>query len=135
MLSMLHTGEQRRERLTSLVTEEWHVSRIFLFFLSIVDLQYCVSFRCTAKWFSSAYPFFFQILFHYRVLQDIEYSSLFCTVNPCCLSEQNLERWIGSSPEGQEWKLIPGRRKRPCKNPEVGILRCLQALVKVILTE
>ena len=31
--------------------------------------------------------FFYQyILFHYRLLQDIEYSSLFCTVGPCWLS-------------------------------------------------
>ena len=29
--------------------------------------------------------FFFQITFHYRLLQDIEYSSLQYTVNPCCL--------------------------------------------------
>ena len=28
----------------------------------------------------------FQILFHYRLLQDIGYSSLCCTVGPCCLS-------------------------------------------------
>ena len=28
----------------------------------------------------------FQILFHYRLLRDIEYSSLCHTVNPCCLS-------------------------------------------------
>ena len=27
-----------------------------------------------------------QILFHYRLLQDIEYSSLCYTVGPCCLS-------------------------------------------------
>ena len=27
----------------------------------------------------------FQILFHYRLLQDIEYSSLCYTVGPCCL--------------------------------------------------
>ena len=32
------------------------------------------------------YFFFFLILFHYRLLQDIEYSSLCHTVNPCCLS-------------------------------------------------
>ena len=31
------------------------------------------------------YPFF-QILFHYSLLQDIEYSSLCYTVNACCLS-------------------------------------------------
>ena len=30
--------------------------------------------------------FLFQILFHYRLLQDIEYSSLCYTVGPCCLS-------------------------------------------------
>ena len=28
----------------------------------------------------------FQILFHYRLLQDFEYSSLCYTVGPCCLS-------------------------------------------------
>ena len=27
-----------------------------------------------------------QIIFHYRLLQGIEYSSLCHTVNPCCLS-------------------------------------------------
>ena len=30
---------------------------------------------------------FFQILFYYRLLQDLEYSSLCCKVNPYCLSE------------------------------------------------
>ena len=34
-------------------------------------------FCCTAKWFSYTYIY---ILFHYRLLQDIEYNSLFCTV-------------------------------------------------------
>ena len=29
---------------------------------------------------------FFQILFHYRLLQGIEYSSLGYIVGPCCLS-------------------------------------------------
>ena len=28
----------------------------------------------------------FQVLFHYRLLQDIEYSSLCYMVGPCCLS-------------------------------------------------
>ena len=28
----------------------------------------------------------FQILFYYRLLQNIEYSSLYCAVGPCCLS-------------------------------------------------
>ena len=49
---------------------------IFNFFnWSIVDLQYCVSFRCTAKWFSYIY-IYFQIIFHYRLFQNIKYSSL-----------------------------------------------------------
>ena len=30
--------------------------------------------------------FLFQILFHYSLLQDIEYGSLCYTVGPCCLS-------------------------------------------------
>ena len=29
---------------------------------------------------------FFPVLFHYRLLQDIDCSSLCYTVNPCCLS-------------------------------------------------
>ena len=47
---------------------------------SIIYLQRHVSFRCTAKWFSYtyiyAYIYSFQILFSYRLLQNIEYSSL-----------------------------------------------------------
>ena len=55
---------------------------------NIIDLQYCVSFRCTAKWFSytDICIHFFQILFHYRSLQDTEYSSLCSTVGPCWFS-------------------------------------------------
>ena len=52
---------------------------------STVDLQCCVSFKCTAKWFSYTY-ILFQIIFHYRLLQDTEYSSLYYTVGPCYLS-------------------------------------------------
>ena len=51
---------------------------------SIVDLQYCVSLRYTAKWF--IFICVLQILFHYRSLQDIEYSPLHYIVGPCCLS-------------------------------------------------
>ena len=42
--------------------------QLFLIFLNwgIVDLQCCVCFRCTVKWFSYAYIFW--ILFHYRLL-------------------------------------------------------------------
>ena len=39
----------------------------FFFNWSLVDLQHCVSFSYTAKWFSD-----FQILFPYRLLQNIE---------------------------------------------------------------
>ena len=39
---------------------------------SIADLQYCVSFRHTAKWFSYTYICIFQIILHYRLLWDID---------------------------------------------------------------
>ena len=81
------------------------------FYWCIVDLQCCVSFWYIAKWFRYIYIYIyiythtcmyvyiciwiyiyiyiyvlFQILFHYRLLQDIEYSSLCYIVGPCCLS-------------------------------------------------
>ena len=77
-----------------------------LFYSSIVDLQGCVNFCCTAKWCSYAYiytvapgrktaqlwksqqrwDFLFHILFHYGLSQVTEYSSLCYTVGPCRLS-------------------------------------------------
>ena len=36
------------------------------------------------------YIFFYFIIFHYRLLQDIEYSSLCYTVSPCCFLLQLL---------------------------------------------
>ena len=37
---------------------------------SVVNLQCCVSFKCTAKWFSCTHThILFQILFHYRLLK------------------------------------------------------------------
>ena len=76
---------------------------LFFLYWSIVDLQCCVHFWYIAKWFHytslslslSIYIYiyiyihthiYFQILFHYGLSQDIEYSSLCCTVGPCCLS-------------------------------------------------
>ena len=49
---------------------------------SIVDLQCCVSFRCTANIYTYV---LFQVLFPYRLLQNTECSSLCYTVCPCCL--------------------------------------------------
>ena len=57
-------------------------------FTFIVDLQ---CFRCIAEWFSYisvstyTYMYSFQILFHYRLLQDVDYSFLCYIVGPCCL--------------------------------------------------
>ena len=50
----------------------------------IVDLQ-CIYFCCAAVIWLYIY-IFFHLLFHYGLLQDIEYSSLCCPVGPWCLS-------------------------------------------------
>ena len=50
--------------------KEWNS----FFYWSIVDLQSCVNFCCTAKWFSYIYVYIFYIPFHYGLSQDIEYS-------------------------------------------------------------
>ena len=78
--------------------------RLFSFFQSTVYLQCCVSFGCTAKWFNymyvclcvCVYKNHFWILSHYRLLQDIAYSSLCYTVtlDPCCLSILNIVECI-----------------------------------------
>ena len=58
------------------------------FYWSIKDLQCCADLCCTAKWLSYIHidDLYFYILFHYGLSQYIEYSSLCCTVGPCCLS-------------------------------------------------
>ena len=64
---------------------------------NVFSLRHCVSFRGTANVFSDTFSYIymcmhtyieiilFQILFHDRLLQDVEYSSLRYTVGPCCL--------------------------------------------------
>ena len=52
--------------------------------MHIVDGQCWFSFRCTAK--CSVIPVLFQVLFPYRLLQNIEQSSLCYSLGPCWLS-------------------------------------------------
>ena len=60
----------------------WCPQSIALCFWSLIDLWCCISFRCAAMWFNCihmykteyTYIFVFQILSHYRLLWDIEYS-------------------------------------------------------------
>ena len=57
--------------------------------LSIVDLQYCVTLRCSAKWlviciYMYLYSFLFFWFFSSVVLYDIEYSSLCYIAKLCC---------------------------------------------------
>ena len=66
--------------------KEWSFFFFNLFYWSTVDLQCCVNFCCIAKWFSYTYMYvLFHIFLHYGLSQDIEYSSLCYTVEPCCL--------------------------------------------------
>ena len=59
----------------------------FIFYWSMVGLQCCVNYCCTAKWLSYTYIYtLFHILFLYGLSQDIDYSSLCYTLGPCCLS-------------------------------------------------
>ena len=61
---------------------------VFFFYWSIVNWQGCVSFRYPAKWFSylQIYVYSFSDSFPFRLLKDVEYSFLWYTVGPYCLS-------------------------------------------------
>jgi len=61
-----------------------------LLYWSVVGLLCCVSFCCTAKHFTCTCRYIlFHILFHHGLSQDSEYSRLFYSAGPCCLSSQD----------------------------------------------
>ena len=70
----------------------FHTANIFLnlFCWSIIDLQYCVNFCHTAKWFSCTFIYTFFHTFPWWFIKDIVYSSLCYTVRPFCLSILNI---------------------------------------------
>ena len=69
------TGERRQDT-------SWCYSLAFIlfYFLSIVNLQCCVSFRCTAKWFSYVYIYMYMISDSFPF-----YVTTTATAGPCCL--------------------------------------------------
>ena len=58
------------------------ISKSFFFLLIEIDSQCYVSFKCTAQWLLYI---LFQILFHYRLLQNIEFGFLCYTIGLCWL--------------------------------------------------
>ena len=69
----------------------------FLIFLTEVELIYNIVFISVVQQSGSVihiWALFFYILFHYGLLQDIEYSSLCNTEGPCCLSSPCIIIWI-----------------------------------------
>ena len=77
------------------VTKSWTWLNTFflkkLLYWNIADLQCCVNYCYTSKWFSYTYIY---ILFHYGLSQDIEYSFLCCTIGLCCLSILYIKAFI-----------------------------------------
>ena len=69
----------------------WRVGHDWVTFTFISDWQCCVSFRCTAKWFSYTYTYLsilFKLFSHLGCYITLQ-SSLCYTVNPCWLSILN----------------------------------------------
>ena len=67
-----HSGSAAEFLRTSLglwVSVPCSLKSIHTYIIYIIDLQYCVSFRCTGKWFSYMYIHFFQIIFHYVIIK------------------------------------------------------------------
>ena len=55
------------------------------FYWSIVDLQYCISFRCTAKWFSYTY-IYLSTFFFFRFFDHKSHSRFRCAVQQVLFS-------------------------------------------------
>ena len=91
----------------------------FPFFKVIGDLQCCANFCSTANRRSHTCIYIpFYITFHQGLSQEIGYSSLCCTVGPCCLSILNIIVWHLLSPKSQS---IPLPAPLPWQ-PQVGSL-------------
>ena len=77
-----------------------------IFHWSIVDLQYCVSFRCTAEWFSYI-SIIFQIIFHGLP----SYLSQFARICLQC-RRPKFNSWVGKIPWRRKWQptlgFLPG---------------------------
>ena len=56
----------------------------FAMFCQFAGVQYFDSYICIYR--SISIHIHFEIIFHFKLFQNIEYSSLFCTVGLCCLS-------------------------------------------------
>ena len=95
------------------IWSRWYKNGYLLFlyrFKIIVDLHCCVGFCCTAKWFSCVcilthththththIYILLQVLSHYSLLWDIEYSSLCYTVGPCCVPVLSIGVWSANT--------------------------------------
>ena len=72
----------------TLLSDVYNKAITFLHFFIEVELIYSVVLFSAVQQIDSVihiYTFFFNILFNYGLSQDIEYSSLWYTVRPCCL--------------------------------------------------
>ena len=104
----------------------------FTLYQSTLGLQCYIGFRCIAKLFSYTHTYIdsFQILFLYRLLQDVEYSSLCHTVS-CVMLTHSV-----TSDSLQPFGLWPARLLSPWhfsgKNIEVG---CHFLLQRIFLTQ